>query len=139
MQTENILVVVLAVCMAGCSSGNGGSVVPPEPNVTVTVSGSSTLLNTGADRTFAATVNGTSNTAVNWSVIEAGGGSISQAGVYTAPLVPGTYRVKAVSQANTRASGKAVVPVIIPEGNVSGTQSELITMRTLPTITRRRL
>jgi hypothetical protein len=120
MQTKNILVVVLAVCMAGCSSGNGGSVVPPEPNVTVTVSGSSTLLNTGADRTFAATVNGTSNTAVNWSVIEAGGGSITQAGVYTAPLVPGTYTVKAVSQANTSASGKAVVPVIIPEGDVSG-------------------
>jgi hypothetical protein len=120
MWTKNILIVALAVCMAGCSGGNAGSVTPPEPNVTVTVSGSSALLNAGADRTFTATVNGTSNTAVNWSVVEAGGGSISQAGVYTAPAVPGTYTVKAISKANSTASGKAQVPVILLEGNVPG-------------------
>jgi hypothetical protein len=35
---KNILIVVLAACMAGCA-GNGGSGPPPNPNVTVTVSG----------------------------------------------------------------------------------------------------
>jgi len=116
---KNILIVVLAACMAGCA-GNGGSGPPPNPNVTVTVSGASTLLNAGAARTFTATVSGTSNTAVTWSVVENGGGSITQAGIYTAPAVSGTYTVKATSQANSNASGKAAVPVIIPEGSVPG-------------------
>jgi hypothetical protein len=121
MTRKNILIVVLTACMVGCGgSGNGGSGPPPNPNVTVTVSGASTLLNTGAARTFTATVSGTSNTAVTWSVVEAGGGSITQSGVYTAPAVPGTYTVKATSQANSTASGKAAVPVIIPEGLVPG-------------------
>jgi len=120
MRTKNILIVVLAVCMAGCSGGNGGSLPPPEPTVTVSVSGVSTPLNAGTARTFTAQVAGTSNSAVTWSVVENGGGSITQAGVYTAPAVPGTYTVEAISQANTSASGKAIVPVIIPEGNVPG-------------------
>lgn len=116
---KNILIVVLAACMAGCG-GNGGSGPPPNPNVTVAVSGASTLLNTGAARTFTATVSGTSNTAVTWSVVENGGGSITQTGIYTAPAIPGTYTVKATSQANSNASGKAGVPVIIPEGSIPG-------------------
>lgn len=120
MWTKNILIVVLSACMAGCSGGNGGGVVPPPPAVTVSVSGLSTPLNTGAARTFTAQVTGTSNNAVTWSVVENGGGTINQAGVYTAPALPGTYTVKAVAQANTSASGKAAVPVIIPEGSIPG-------------------
>lgn len=118
---KNILMVVLTAALIGCgNSGNGGSGPPPNSNVTVTVSGASTLLKTGAARTFTAKVSGTSNTAVTWSVVETGGGSITQAGIYTAPAVPGTYTVKATSQANSNASGKAAVPVIIPEGSVPG-------------------
>lgn len=120
MWMKNILIVVLAVCLAGCSGGSGGGVVPPPPAVTVSVSGVSTPLNTGADRTFTAQVTGASNNAVTWSVVENGGGTINQAGVYTAPALPGTYTVKAVAQANTSASGKAAVPVIIPEGSIPG-------------------
>lgn len=120
MTWKNILIVVLAACMAACSGGDGGSVMPPEPTVTVSVAGVSTPLNAGTARTFTAKVTGTSNSAVTWSVVENGGGSITQAGVYTAPAVPGTYTVKAISQANTSASGKAAVPVIIPEGMVPG-------------------
>lgn len=121
MHTKNILIVLLAVCMTGCSGGgNGGSAPPPNSNVTVSVSGAATPISTGATRTFTATVAGTSNPAVTWSVVENGGGSITQAGVYTAPNLPGTYTVKAVAQANSSASGKAAVPVIIPEGNIPG-------------------
>ena len=120
MTSKNILIAVLATCMLGCSGGNGGSAAPPNPNVTVTVTGSSSLLNTGATRTFTATVKGTPNTAVTWAVVESDGGSVTQAGVYTAPAVPGTYTVKAVSQADSNASGNATVPVILPEGNIPG-------------------
>src|SRR5438445_8006163 len=118
MPTKNILVLVLAVCMAGCG-GDGGS-TPPPLNVTVSVSGAVTPLNIGGTRTFTATVNGTSNTAVTWSVVETGGGSITQAGVYTAPSLPGTYTVEAVAQVDISASAKAAVPVVIPEGSIPG-------------------
>jgi hypothetical protein len=120
MRGKNILIAVLASCMLGCSGGNGGSTPPPPPNVTVTVSGSSTPLNTSGTRPFTASIAGTSNMAVTWSVVENGGGSITQEGVYTAPTLPGTYTVKAVSQANSIDSGKAAVPVIIPEGSIPG-------------------
>ena len=120
MAIKNILIVTLAICMVGCSRGNGGSVMRPQPAVTVSVSGASTPLNAGTDRTFTAHVTGSSNSAVTWSVLENGGGSITQAGVYTAPAIPGTYTVKAVAQGDTTALGKAEVPVIIPEGSISG-------------------
>ena len=120
MAIKNILIVTLAICMVGCSGGNGGSVMRPQPAVTVSVSGASTPLNAGTDRTFTAHVTGSSNSAVTWSVLENGGGSITQAGVYTAPAIPGTYTVKAVAQGDTTALGKAAVPVIIPEGSISG-------------------
>jgi hypothetical protein len=120
VRTKNILILAMAICMAGCSSGNGGSVVPPKPTVTVSISGDTTPLNTGGGRTFNAKVTGASDTAVTWSVVESGGGSITQAGVYTAPALPGTYTVKAVAQANTSASGTEMVAVIIPEGSIPG-------------------
>ena len=120
MWAKNILIVVLAVCMASCSGGSGGGIMPPPPSVTVSVSGGSTPLNIGAARIFTAQVTGTSSNAVTWSVVENGGGTINQTRVYTAPALPGTYTVEAVAQANTSASGKAAVPVIIPEGSIPG-------------------
>jgi hypothetical protein len=112
------LLVLLAVSLISC--GGGGSRGPGDAGIIVSVSGASTLLNTGAARTFTAKVSGTSNTGVTWSVVESGGGSITQAGIYTAPALPGTYTVKAISQANSNAWGKAAVAVIIPEGSIPG-------------------
>lgn len=86
----------------------------------VTVSGPSGILNTGGTGTFTATVRGSSNTAVSWSVVEPGGGSITGDGVYTAPATPGTYTVKATSQADASASGTGRVPVVIPVGHIPG-------------------
>jgi hypothetical protein len=92
----------------------------PSSKVTVTVSGPTGPLDPLASRTFTATVNNTSNTSVTWSVVESGGGSITQSGVYTAPETPGTYTVKAVAQADSSASDTASVPVVIPVGHISG-------------------
>jgi hypothetical protein len=94
---------------------------PPAPRVTVTVVGPSDTLNTGAPFVFAAIVHNAANNAVNWSVVEPGGGSISPDGVYTAPAVPGTYTVKAASQFDFSASGTApAVVVVIHEGHIPG-------------------
>ena len=56
-------------------------------------------------------LNLTVNTPVNWSVIDVGGGSITTAGVYTPPMLPGTYRVRAQSQLDPALADTAFVRV----------------------------
>ncbi len=131
MAWKNMFVVVLTACMFGCGSGSGGGVTPID--ATVSITGASTPINIGASRTFTATVNHASNAAVSWSVVEAGGGSITQAGVYTAPLTPGTYTVKATAQANPSSSATAPVTVVIPRETFPATVWVSTTTLTAPT------
>lgn len=107
--------------LSGC--GGGSMAAPysaPPPPVTVTVVGPSAVLNTGSSFTLTATVHNASNTAVTWSVVEVGGGSITAAGVYTAPATPGIYTVKATSQSDSSASGTAPARVVIPVVHIPG-------------------
>jgi len=68
----------------------------------------------GGTQSFAVS-QGTSNTAVAWSVDEGpSGGSIPADGAYTAPRIRGTYHVRAISTANRNKFGTATV-------NVTGT------------------
>lgn len=70
-------------------------------------------LGIGQTQTFTATVQGTPNTAVTWSVMEGlSGGTITSLGVYTAPQSLGTFHVIATSQADSRFAGSAVVDVV---------------------------
>jgi len=118
IRRQAAVVLLAAACLSGC--GGGGMAAPPPPLVTVTVVGPSAVLNTGSSFTLTATVHNASNSAVTWSVVEAGGGSITAAGVYTAPAIPGTYTVKATSESDPMASGKAPVPVVIPVVHIPG-------------------
>lgn len=88
-----------------------------DPNlIEVFVSPSTVTLAPGDMRTFTATVIGTTNTAVSWSVQEgAVGGTITSDGAYTAPDIPGIYHVVATSQADPTKSGTAIVTVV--DGN----------------------
>ncbi len=113
------LALLLGGALAGCGGGSSTS-TSPGPRVTVSVSGSSTPMNTGSSRTFTASVNNSSNQGVSWSVVEAGGGSITPGGIYTAPSLSGTYTVQAAAVADSSASGTARVPVVIPEGHIPG-------------------
>jgi fibronectin type 3 domain-containing protein len=76
--------------------------------VSVTVSPTSSSLQTSQTQQFTATVSGSTNTAVTWS---ATGGTVSTAGLYTAPNVAGTYTVTAKSVADTTKSASATVAV----------------------------
>lgn len=117
---RSLLPLLLIGCLYGCGGNGSTATPPPTPKVSVTISGASGTLNAGGSRTFTAVVTNSSNTGVSWAVVEPGGGSITQAGIYAAPSTPGTYSVKATAKADSIASATAAVPVVIPEGNIPG-------------------
>jgi hypothetical protein len=88
------------------------TVSAPPPPVAVAINPASAATNSCQTVPFSATVTGTSNTAVTWSVQEgAAGGTVTSAGVYTAPANAGTYHVVATSQADPTRSAVASVTV----------------------------
>lgn len=98
-----LLVLCLSI-ISGC--GGGGT------TVSVHISPETATLAPGGQLQFEASVTGTSNTKVSWSVSPSGGGSITNDGLYTAPLSEGVYYVKATSVANPSKYAQATVTVI---------------------------
>ena len=81
----------------------------------VTVTPATATVEIGTNQQFSATVTGATNTAVNWTVKEGpNGGSVTSAGLYTPPSVPGTYHVVATSTSDGSKSAEATVTVIEP-------------------------
>src|SRR5438874_657671 len=106
--TSMRMLAAATMALAGCGARN----VPGPDAIDVSVSPASVLLAPHALQPFAATVIGTTNTSVTWSVQEgAAGGSVSNAGLYTASSNEGTYRVVATSVADTTRSAVATVTV----------------------------
>ncbi|MBI5494518.1 MAG: hypothetical protein HY904_05780 [Deltaproteobacteria bacterium] len=86
----------------------GGGTQP----VAVSLTPATASLTAGTSRAFTATVTGSTNTAVTWTVQEgSAGGSITSAGVYTAPATAGVFHVVVTSQADTTRSASATVSV----------------------------
>jgi hypothetical protein len=107
-------VLVIALTLAGC--GSSSSTPNPGAQVTVAISPTSAPLTAGTTQQFAATVQGTSNTAVTWSVDNvsggnSGSGTVNPLGLYTAPSQAGTHNVTATSMADTTKSASATVTV----------------------------
>ena len=110
---------MLAAC-AGSTGHNGGGTAPPPPpppSVSVTVQPASATLFLGETQQFEATVTGSSNAGVTWTVNGVAGGNstigtISASGLYTAPtILPSTRTVTitAVSAADPSASATETV------------------------------
>jgi len=87
------------------------TITPPDPAQTVT----------GGTLQYQATVTGSTNTKVDWSVVTANGGSISSAGLYQAPGNPGTYTIKATADADKTKFATATATVISNTGGLGGT------------------
>ena len=88
------------------------TVTAAPPPVVVTVTPSPAAVDACATLAFSATVTGTTNRAVTWSIQEgAAGGSITSAGVYTASSNAGSYHVVATSQADPTKSAVVTVTV----------------------------
>ena len=83
--------------------------------VSVAVDPATATVPAGGTRSFAAVVTGTTNQTVTWTMQEASGcGSVSSAGVYTAPNTGAACHVLATSVADATKSGTATITVTAP-------------------------
>jgi hypothetical protein len=121
------LLVALAGLQAGCAavSGSHTSHVPPSNpptsgNLQVSVAPNPANVRAGGSQQFTATVTGTTNSAVTWSVNNIAGGNssngtINSSGTYTAPATlpsPNTITIQATSSADSSASGSSNVTLL---------------------------
>ncbi len=120
--TINQLGVYYAPAATGGASVRAKSLADPTKSATASVTVTSTIgvtvtpaaasLGHGQTQSFAASVTGTANGAVTWSVVGSpANGTISPAGVYSAPATNGTFTVVATSAANGTTQGTATVTV----------------------------
>ena len=126
--TNKLTSAVISTGSMGNVSGWSDPTNMPQPPVVVNVAPDTAIVNTSHTATFTATVSNTTNTQVTWSVVETGGGTITSAGLYTAPATVGTYHVKATSAADPTKYVTAVVTVVTgPAVSITPTTASLIT------------
>jgi hypothetical protein len=102
-------------------------VVPPAA-VTVSVSPTSATIRAGATYKFSASVSGSSNTSIAWSVNSVAGGNsalgaIDSSGNYTAPVVlptPNTVSITATSAADNTKSDSSAITLLNPTPSLVG-------------------
>lgn len=120
--SKRFLILAVILPTISCAGPQTGQPTPTShQQVNIQLSETSATLAAGATQQFTATVTGTSNTAVTWSVDSVAGGNatngaVTAAGLYTAPNQAGTHVVTATSVADTTKSASATVTVT---GNVS--------------------
>ncbi len=87
------------------------------PSVSLALAPDTATLFPGAAIRFQATVTGSPDARVDWSVAEGSkGGSIDASGLYTAPPVPGVFHVAGASVAVPSRTATATVRVVKPPG-----------------------
>lgn len=107
------LIVGLAALLAGCGGGGKGGGL-----TAVIVNPSIITMPAGSTQQFVASVVGSSDQKVDWSV-NGGGGTITASGLYTAPSNAGTYVIRATSKRDSKVSGGATITVQGSSGSVS--------------------
>jgi hypothetical protein len=86
--------------------------VHPLVAVEVTIIPAKATVFSGETQTFVATVAGTDNHSVDWSIDEKDGGTVSTTGIYTAPKLQGIYHVIATSRSSPDAKAVATITVL---------------------------
>ena len=98
---------VTATSAADSTKSASAVVTVSQPaQVSVSISPTTASISTGAQKQFAASVSGSTNTAVTWT---ASGGSVTSGGLYTAPSSAGTYTVTATSAADSTKSASLLL------------------------------
>lgn len=103
----SIYVTATSIALPGAS----GTATVTLPSVNFSIVPDALTIKPGASSTFSAAVEGLGGTEVEWTVQGAGGGSINNAGVYTAPSTEGVYYVQATSAIHTHYIATAVALV----------------------------
>ena len=111
-----ILGLAIAFTLTACSGVSGSATNAGTTTPTISLNQTSANVMAGGTTQFTATVQDISNTAVSWSVDGVAGGNatagtISAAGLYTAPSQPGSHKVVATIQADPSISAGASVVV----------------------------
>jgi hypothetical protein len=110
-----LALILVHVSCTGTTKSVGGAAPPAQ--ITVSVTPAAANVRAGAGQPFAASVTGTTNESVTWSVNGVVGGNatvgfITDTGVYTAPAAPtnpNTITISAAAAAGTSASGTSDV------------------------------
>jgi hypothetical protein len=77
----------------------------------ITLAASPEALGVGDTRQLFATVKNDPGGGISWQVVEPNGGSVTQQGLYTAPVMAGIYHVVASLTANPSVSATAAITV----------------------------
>lgn len=129
----SLTVTATSVANASVSASARVNLVPAPSNV-VGIAPASVVLGGGGTQQFQATVGGAPSTAVTWSVMNGGAGTISPTGLYTAPAsvtTPQSVTVRATSTADTTQSALAIVN-LAPQVTVA-VQPQAVTLTALQT------
>lgn len=112
-----ILFCALVSFLHGCGGGSGGTTTHQTP-VSVRISPPSATVIVGDSQQFSATVSGSSNLDVTWSVPGGGiNGSITPDGLYTAPFtVPNPAQISVVATSHADSTKSATVTITIQAG-----------------------
>jgi hypothetical protein len=102
--------IVTATSVADTSKKATATVTVTALPISVAISPSTLTVDACAGQLFTATVTNSTNTAVTWAVVEAGGGTV-MGGAYIAPSTPGIYHLVATSQADPTKTARATVTV----------------------------
>jgi hypothetical protein len=124
-----LLIFVLGV--AGCRNGGGG--FPGPLSISISVSPASITVPAGSSTTFAALFAPTSpqGGTLTWTVSPGNGGTVTSAGVYTAPGTAGNYVVTATwtptyPGAGNTITGSATVVVLPPAQLIGALNTNLV-------------
>lgn len=123
-----LLTPLLGACGTSSASSPSNQTPPPSGSVAVSVSPTSANIRAGSTYVFTATVTGSSNTAVSWSVNSTPGGSstlgtIDSSGNFTAPAAlpsPNTVSVTVTSAADSTKSSSSAVTLLNPTPVLTG-------------------
>jgi len=110
----SVLFALGPAALGACEATSTRSASPGSSSVSVVVEPGSARVFPGDAQPFAATVSGTTDLRVRWTVAEGQCGEVSATGLYTAPPGTGTCHVVATSLADAGASGSATVSVVAP-------------------------
>jgi hypothetical protein len=112
---------VIATSQANPAASGAAAVTVPMPQITINPA--AVTLPPDGTRTFAATLSGLTNTAVNFTIQEHAGGLINSAGLYTAPTAAGFYHVVATSIEETTVTASSTVTVTTSSSGFTATGS----------------